>query len=706
MANRTERNLRAGALVVFLILTVMGGVVYQSTRRLLAANAQLAHPQQVLLRLEALQNAVGTVQNALRGYIDESDPNALRRYQEAVNRIPSLLVEIDAMTADTPGVHAKVQELNPEMKSTLAMWADIASRVKTESPAAVDRILTLEGTLNFLRTDHRLISVMSQEQNQLLAASTLQDRTSARHAVLIEMIVVGIAIVLLSTAYWALWRDMNQKVKAYEVGQESEQKLRLLLASTAEAIYGIDREGKCTFCNPACLSILGYRSAEELIGCNMHERVHHSHADGSPYPVGQCQIFTAFRENRGTHADSEVLWRADGTSFPAEYWSYPIRRGNQVIGAVVTFLDISERVRAERNLHEAHASLNRALRDSQARANENMVLSDLTDLFQSCQTVAEACKISETALPRIFGSRPGALGIINASRDAVEAVASWNSCSSTEPAFAPQQCWALRRGRIHVVPEAGSPLRCAHVRGTLRGGYLCQPLAAQGETLGILYLEDPAPDGSLSPEAADLHRQELLRQAAAAGQRISLALANLRLREILRNQSIRDPVTGLFNRRYMEESLERELHRAARKKRTVALVMLDLDDYKTFNDTFGHQAGDLLLREVSAILKSRVRKGDVACRYGGDEFALIISEADVEGARSCVLQIREEIAQLNLHHRGQDLRTVTVSGGIAVFPLHGENAEDLMRAADNALYRAKREGKDRVIIGSPVSEEV
>lgn len=702
MADRTKRNLRAGALFVLLLLAVMTGVVYRGTRRLLEANGQLAHTQKVLLQLEALQNAMGNVQNALRSYINANDQESLRRYREAVARIPKLLAQIEAVTADTPGVHASVEELKPKMAATFKMWAGIVDQAKTESPAAADRALTVQGTLKLLQADRRIISLMSQEQIHLLEASTLRDRASARHAVLLEMIVVAMTVILLAAAYTVIWRDIREKTNALEAGQESEQKLRLLLASTAEAIYGLDGEGRCTFCNPACLAILGYHSPEDLIGNNMHQLAHHSREDGAPNPAQQCQVLRAFRENMGTHMDTEVFWRADGTSFPVEYWSYPIRRGDQVIGAVVTFLDISERVRAERNLREVHTHLNRALRESEARANENMVLSDLTDLFQSCQTVAEACKISETALPRIFGTRPGALCVINPSRDAVEAVASWNGCSSTEPSFVLEQCWALRRGRLHSVPDVHSPLRCAHVRGSLEGGYLCQPLAAQGETLGVLYVEDPAQDPDLSPEAWHFQQKELQRQVAATGQRISMALANLQLREILRNQSVRDPVTGLFNRRYMEESLERELHRAARKRRTVALIMFDLDDFKGFNDTFGHQAGDLLLREVSSLLNRRVRKGDFACRFGGDEFAVIVSETDVGGARSCIEQIRDGILQLKPRHRGRDLGTVTLSGGIAVFPIHGENAEDLIRAADNALYRAKHEGKDRISVGSPV----
>ena len=143
--------------------------------------------------------------------------------------------------------------------------------------------------------------------------------------------------------------------------KQSKDQLRLLLDSTAEAIYGIDTQGNCTFCNPACLRILGYEREEELLGKNMHWQIHQKHADGSHFPVEECRIFRAFQKDEGTHVDDEVLWRADGSSFPAEYWSFPQHIDGAVVGAVVTFIDITERKESEEKLREsdrfAHATI-------------------------------------------------------------------------------------------------------------------------------------------------------------------------------------------------------------------------------------------------------------------------------------------------------------------------------------------------------------
>jgi diguanylate cyclase (GGDEF)-like protein len=364
-------------------------------------------------------------------------------------------------------------------------------------------------------------------------------------------------------------------------------------------------------------------------------------------------------------------------------------------GAVAFLRDITDRKRADEQLKIA-------LLESEALSKESKELGELGDSLQSCQTAEEAYKMSENALPSLLGLRPGALCVLNPSHDLVESIATWNNCSTTQPVFHPDDCWALRRGRSYGGP--GSPLPCSHVDASCGINYICVPLAAQGETFGLLYVENKPHLGSTASEPVQLEHAILARRANAVAERVSLALANLRLRELLRNQSICDPLTGLYNRRYLEESLNREVHRAHRTGRSLSVAMLDLDHFKRFNDTFGHQVGDILLKEVSAVIKGRIRAGDLACRYGGEEFSLIIAEVGAEGAYRCMESIRDAIKHLSLHNRGQTLGTITISAGIATYPAHGDNPEDLLRAADDALYRAKKAGRDRIFISGSSDE--
>jgi len=182
---------------------------------------------------------------------------------------------------------------------------------------------------------------------------------------------------------------------------------------------------------------------------------------------------------------------------------------------------------------------------------------------------------------------------------------------------------------------------------------------------------------------------------------VALALANLRLRESLRTQSIRDPLTGLFNRRYMEESLDREFRRAERRGAPVGVIMLDIDHFNHFNNTFGHQAGDTLLHALGELLRTRVRAEDIACRYGGEEFVLIMPEASLDITAERAEVLRQEARELRVQQHGQSLGAVTISFGVAAFPEHGPTAEAVIRAADIALYRAKHAGRDQVAKADP-----
>jgi diguanylate cyclase (GGDEF)-like protein len=211
-------------------------------------------------------------------------------------------------------------------------------------------------------------------------------------------------------------------------------------------------------------------------------------------------------------------------------------------------------------------------------------------------------------------------------------------------------------------------------------------MMGHGDVIGLLSLRS---DGSITEDARRL--------AALATEQISMALANMQLRETLRNQSIRDPLTGLFNRRYAEETLPRELHRARREKTSVGLLMLDVDHFKRFNDTFGHEAGDYVLKEIATCLQQHTRKGDVISRMGGEELLVILPGSDIEHTLLKAEALRAAVAELALSHRGSALGSITISIGSAVSPRHGEAADELLRTADRALYRAKQSGRNRVV---------
>jgi diguanylate cyclase (GGDEF)-like protein len=344
-------------------------------------------------------------------------------------------------------------------------------------------------------------------------------------------------------------------------------------------------------------------------------------------------------------------------------------------------------------LARAQDQLRESLSETQAYTREIEAINELVKLLQSCLTLEEARKLAARVLQQFFAA--GSLLLLNSSRNLLDTAFTWGNGESKAGPFPPESCWALRKGERHLVQPRGVNLICEHSAESSAASHLCLPMIAQGDSLGVLSIDD----SSLCECVSDARAvQRKLRLAETLSEQIGLAFANLQLRDTLKYQSLRDSLTGLFNRRHMEESLERELLRAARSQTPVTVLMIDIDHFKRFNDVYGHGAGDLLLRELGAVLRSLVRGGDISCRYGGEEFLMIMAETSLEAGYQRAQNIRQQVTGLQVRYHGETLRKITVSIGVAGFPVNGEAAGTIVKAADEALYRAKREGRDRVVV--------
>lgn len=370
-------------------------------------------------------------------------------------------------------------------------------------------------------------------------------------------------------------------------------------------------------------------------------------------------------------------------------YAVPVTTRDEVGRVTEAFNQMAERLvearrtreSAERALAQSNTELRRR---SDELVNRGAALDALSRMAQRLQAVgneAEFARVVQRFAPQILTGTGGALYFLNNSRNLMILVSSWLCDAAVAPYFGPDDCWALRRGQVHAVTDGAADIVCHHL-GDQANAYTCTPLLAHGETLGLLYLERVAEgDGARLPLLAE---------------NIALALANFRLQQTLREQSIRDPLTGLFNRRYLEEALRLEIARGARSQTSLSVVMIDVDHFKRFNDQFGHDAGDALLRAVARLLPNQVRAGDILCRYGGEELMLILPGADLDMTMVRAETIRRAIETLDVHHGGQPLGRVTASIGVATYPQHGETLEALVGTADAALYRAKAAGRNRV----------
>lgn len=358
------------------------------------------------------------------------------------------------------------------------------------------------------------------------------------------------------------------------------------------------------------------------------------------------------------------------------------------------FRPLISHIRAQHNvensLRESGDKLGILVKELEQRNQEFSLINKTDDLLRGCRIAEEVYAIVAQSVKQISPDNSGGLFLLNPPGNILASAVLWGDTpSNNELVLTPEDCWALRQGQTYLVEDRGLGPACHHA-SSLSKGYICVPMMAQNEIIGVFHLYD----------RQRVITESMQRIAITMAGHIALTLSNLRLNENLRNQSIRDPLTGLFNRRYMEKTLERELFRLARKELPLGLIMIDIDHFKHFNDAFGHDAGDTALRELTILMQKYIRREDVVCRYGGEEFVVIMPEAPLEITRERAEKLCEGAKHLNIVHRGQPLGIITLSLGVAEFPKHGSTADVLLKTADTALYSAKKEGRNRVVVSS------
>lgn len=467
--------------------------------------------------------------------------------------------------------------------------------------------------------------------------------------------------------------------------EEANRTLEGLMEAAPWAVVGLDPQGCVSWWSPAATRIFGWQASQVV---------------GQPPPFLSEEMLPEFRElyARGLQGERvrgvAVCHHRNGVDLDISFSMSPLYGPeDQLKGVVAVLEDITERQNTEKELFRVNEQLKSWVFEFSRRNRDITLLNQMGDLLQTCKTVEEAFACAGRFIPRIFSRESGVLFRCHSEKNILVAVYRWGEQAPGAEQFFPDECQALTARQDHVIQHPGSGFLCGHLTGVSHS-YMCIPMIAQGETLGLILLHKDLPEGATGEILSESKR----RLAITAAKQIALSLANIKLRNSLREQAIRDPLTGLFNRRYLEEMLERELFRVQRQRRPLSIIMLDLDLFKHINTAFGHEGGDALIQAVGDFLRSHFRREDIACRYGGEEFIVILPETSLETSVARAEQMRQGVQELQVEYRGRSLGPVTASLGVAAFPDHGAAGEALIRAADAALYRAKEEGRNRVVI--------
>lgn len=313
------------------------------------------------------------------------------------------------------------------------------------------------------------------------------------------------------------------------------------------------------------------------------------------------------------------------------------------------------------------------------------LLARMTQRLQGCENFNDVINVAELFAPNIAPGIAGRLYVLDREPWQMRCVAQWLSPIGEETTFHPDECWAVRRGQSHP-PVNGEPdIACYHLPASQAESSLCVPLIAQGEAIGLLSFQNITAENA--PSRAYL---ELMAEA------LGLALANQRLRDALLEKALFDPLTGLRNRHHLEDTLQTQTAHAKRTGEPLSCMMIDIDHFKSINDRFGHEAGDLVIKSVASIVQRAAHDNGLAFRFGGEEFLVLLSGADEAEAYLCAQKIYNGVHELSLRYGLTEIGPVDVSIGIASYPQHAQT-DNLLRAADVALYRAKELGRARIV---------
>jgi diguanylate cyclase (GGDEF)-like protein/PAS domain S-box-containing protein len=713
-----RRHWVLSALGVALTLIVAGAWLdhsqFQSLRE---AQGWTQRSERVMTRVHEVEARLNSVVASRRGYLLTRDERERTVLRDGILQIDSTLAELDRLVVD-PAQRARVTRL----ARLVAQRLDAVRRTLEPGVGEFDFehevLITREGSAE-LAAIRSLLAETRAAQDALISRRTahLQQELAAAE----QRTLAGVAavLVILSLVFFALHRQLLERnafaLRVEENNREletalaerrardqklraTEERFRALSNCSPVGIFMCTDDGVCVYVNREWQKIAGL-TEEEALGQGWFRVLHPEDAQQvMRHWVEARRARREYRQEfRVLRPDGEIRWISGRAS--------PVRDDEgQVSHYVGTHEDITEKRRAGERIREAQEGLERQVGLLERRQREMRFLSEMGEKLQTNLGPEESYAVIEHFAGLLFDGTSGEIDLINNSRTLIERVARWGAETGGAASFSPDDCWALRTGKPEHHRGDGIGLHCRHMGPSPTGGRsICIPMHAQGEMIGILHLA--CDEGACArAEERSTDRDDRVWLATTLSEQVSLALANLRLRETLRHQAIRDPLTGLFNRRYMEESFERELRRAQRGRQPVSVFMLDIDHFKRYNDSHGHAAGDELLRQFGALLRGSVRGGDIACRFGGEEFVAILPDAGIEDARVKAESIRAAAATLTVMHMGQPLPSITVSIGVATFPAHGAAVDPLLQQADQALYRAKRSGRNRIVAAGESGE--
>jgi len=478
--------------------------------------------------------------------------------------------------------------------------------------------------------------------------------------------------------------DITQLREAEEDLKRSEERYRNLVENMGEGMTIVDANENILFANQAADRIFGVNEGS-LMGRNLRDFL-------EPAQLNEVLHQTS-RRKMGERSLYEItITRPDGekrilqVTATAQYGE----NGN-FSNSFGVIHDVTDERKDQLALESVKTELDIRVRELETRNREIGALTDMVNMLQRCTTIPETFVVIESFIKQLIPDAKGALYLGKPGLQKFILVRQWGQPSISKTEIFKEDCWALRREKFYNLTETLTGPLCSHLGKPVPLSTICVPITIQNHGSGLLHLQT----SQGGPHLTENH----LRLANNFAEQINLALSNLQLQEELHAQAIRDSLTGLFNRYYMEETLEKEIARSKRNEKSISLMMLDFDNFKELNTIFGHPKADEALTAFGGLLNASIRSSDIACRYGGDEFLVIMPETSADVLLQRADSIRNKVKTIHFHSTPNSSVVLTVSIGLAIFPKNGTTSNALLTAADQALMKAKT-SHDTIVFAS------
>lgn len=673
-----------------LLLIFISIFLYHQLNNLIIANNWVVHTEEVIQNTDAALFEIISIESSQRAYLITGEEDYLKEIENSKIQLYKNLDKLKSLTVDNLEQNQRIESFIHLIDLRIARLTQVAKLKK------MDKFNTPEAFNQFKKSQDISTRVKGLGQEIKSVESTLLkernvlaiNRASITNVILIIGSSVSLAFLflafILASSQLSTRRTIEKKQK------KSELQLRSIIESATDMIAAFDKEGRYILFNqPYQREFKRLFNKSIFLGMYLQEAIKDASIENQKIAIISANTYETTQELELTLDNEKIVYERIVSDIQND--------NNEVEGSVHILRNISKRILQHEELKQSYQSLADGMVILKEKNRQITLLVEMSELMLVCSSPEEFSLAMSKYAYRMLNFTSGCLYMMHPSKNYLECIAKWGNTSPITETFSPDQCWSIRRGRIHQINCNHEELTCGHiVQPELTEITLCVPLMAQNDIYGILYLEIN------KVEQDNLKDHKLLINAFA--ELTALALANIRLRENLRYQSIRDPLTGLYNRRYLEDFLFKQIHQAERTKSCLSVLMLDLDHFKKLNDTFGHDAGDIALKECAKIFQNDIRVSDIASRYGGEEFILVLYGTDAHSAKVRAESILHAVTLLQIRYGAQIVGPLTVSIGIADYPHDAKSLKSLIEAADRALYFAKNNGRNQIALAGTIDD--